>query len=317
MNEESEIRVGERNDWAENTGIVENGEESSSMGLVIYPQAGGDRVAELEEALNAERGRNKRLNDEINHLLDDMDRLEERLKLSDDDIDQLLFERKKLQLKLDSYAFKKKDFEAVRNQIEMLRIKVSEQEKILDDQQRHIDQQDYLIHSLETELDEKKEKSTESRSQRIDDGIKKYHDSKMEMKEKAILKLKHAVDLLQEKKASERENTKLAAANETIEMLEAKVEDLQLELKAMQETKRKENQILTKSTYAAHEWRQRAESAERKLAEYGKNIDDNQINDFKGGESDQGLLLQGVMAKKEKMKNGWGLGGIFGGDVIP
>ena len=120
-----------------------------------------------------------------------------------------------------------------------------------------------------------------------------------------------------EKQASEKESVKLAAANHKIEILESKLEDLQLEFEAMKHTSKKENQIQAKSKLSALEWRYRAEAAERKLAELGKGSSrkDHNNDDFMVGESDQGLLLQGVLDKKKNTKNGWRLGGLFvGGD---
>jgi DNA repair exonuclease SbcCD ATPase subunit len=320
MADESETAMGETKGVSES--VVEAGEPSARA---TDPKTGDGRIAELEEALKTESEGSKILKDEIKPLLDDIDRLEEKLKFADEDIEELLFELKKLQLKLDSHIFKKKEYEAVRKEAGDLRSKVSEQEEIIEEQLKQLDEQEYLLYSLEKELDGKTLKSAEFRSQRIDEGRKSYHDGKMELKDKAISKLKNAVELLREEQKKEKESARLAAAYERIEIIETQLEDLQHEIKALRETTRKENKIHTKSKYAAHEWKLRAEAAEKKLAELGSTSSKvsslgtyvSKGDPLGGSESsDQGLLLQGVIANKI-MKQGWSLGGLFGAGGAP
>ena len=93
-------------------------------------------------------------------------------------------------------AFKKHEYDKVKKQVEEFQSKLIEQQRVIDEEAIDLEEQGCLICSLEQELDEKNEKSEEFRVHRIDDGRKKYRDSKMATKDHVISKLKNAVELL-------------------------------------------------------------------------------------------------------------------------
>lgn len=279
---------------------------------------------DVQSSLDEQRRENSLLTGELEKLLDDFDRYENKLERAYDEIEMLMFEKKKLSLKLVSIDSKKKENEALRSDFEEASNKVIEQQRKLDEQGQQLEEQDFLIRGLEEEVLDKKTAKREDREKRISGGRKSYHNSKDATRDMTIATLVAELDELKTRDAKSAKSPELEKALEKIEKLDSEKEELEIEVSALKDSakdlrekvkKFDENDVRpsAKASFCTYEWKLRAETAEKKLESYkqGNSISSDAIetDDY----SSQALLLQSVISRQKEKQNAnlWGLGGMF------
>ena len=281
------------------------------------------KTTDLVAALNEEQSKNAELEVELGKLLDDIDRFQLKLDRAEDEIDDLLLERKKLVYQLEDIKFKADDFYKMKLELEENRSKVTQQQIQIDDQEQTIEEQDFLIRCLEEELDQKTqqaESAPQLRESRVSKGRKSYRQSADARKDATISLLQAEIEELKDAAGPDGvKKSDLDDAVGKVKTLELEKGELELEVKCLKEAL-KESQDKMKQAESAefklnskfnhtaertHEWKMRAEMAEKKLESYrvdtvnkeGEGEEKPQV-----GDAPQALLLQSVITRNSRKR---------------
>jgi DNA repair exonuclease SbcCD ATPase subunit len=284
------------------------------------------------QSLTGQLKRNAFLEGELEKLLDDIDRYEAKLDEAEVDIEQLLFQKKKLEFTLDNISFRRMQFESLKQDLDESRDKIVNQQQLLDEQDQQIEEQDQIIRGLEEEF---KSHLTEPRQKRISEGRKSAYEIATAKKEMEIAMMQAELDQYKQndvgglvngeksKTASLPELQRALAMvdslekekeewNATIVVLKDSVKELQGKLKQSQKANKALDEKVSAASEKSHEWKRRAEAAEKRLGG-AVDSDDDAAAAEEGGDAPQALLLQSALARKKGNSSSWGLGAVFGG----
>jgi hypothetical protein len=311
--------------FAEHVGV----KMQTTEDLAVLSNELGDmkRTNDLVAALNEERSRNAELESELEKLLDDVDRFQYKLDKADDAIDELLLENKKLKFKVDNQVSRKKEYDDSKLELEEVRSKTTDQQRIIYEEEQCIEEQDFLIRSLEHDLDQKiKEEGGNSREHRLSAGRKSYHGSVLAKKDATIASLQAEMEGLQESMGPEGAKKLENEALQKIEKLEAEKEEMECDIsclkeshkdlnKKMKQAELKESTLSSKSNLTSERaWKRKAEMlAELRVQSYIMDPENSSELPEVPEDAPQALLLQSAITRKkqEKHNNSWGLVGIW------
>jgi len=318
--------------------------------------------------------RNTFLERELEKLLDDIDRYEAKLDEAEDEINQLLFQKKKLRLTLDNVGFRRTEFEAIRQELDESRDTIVRQQQLLDEQELQIEEQDHVVRGLEERLlklckekdDDDNDDDNDNHDNHDDEPqqlllFKRISDGRKSAFEIASAKRDMQIAMLQAELEETRKsinNTTTTNAttnpadesssaslpelqkalrridalekekeesNATIAVLKDSVKELQAKLKKSEASNKQLDEKISMSSEKSHEWKRRAEAAEKQLlvggrgtgrptgTANGKAEDDAAAAAAdEGDDAPQALLLQSALARRQENAGGWGLGAVFG-----
>ena len=293
------------------------------------------------QSLTNQLNRNSFLEDELERLLDDIDAYEAKIDDAEEEIEQLLFEKKKLQLKLDNVGFRRNEIQLLQKELDDARSRIVNQQIILDEQEQIIEEQDYIIAGYEADF-QKIGAGTTFTGVDDDNGETRGATAKQEKnqeREQRTSKIrKSQLQISSVKKAMEGAALQLDFdfddddAQDKIQMLEKQKEDnttriamLEDCVKELQEKAKEAEQVneslvakVSKSSEQCHEWKRRAEVAEQRLVKSMgvglSDIDEENEDLYSDNNNDaQGLLLQSAVSRnKEKKNNNSSWGFLFG-----
>lgn len=281
------------------------------------------KTNDLVAALTEERERNSELEFELEKLLDDIDRFQDKLDKADDAVDELLLENKKMKITVGNLGSKKEEFEKSRREFEGFGSKITEQQRTIDNQEQRLEEQDFLIRTLEHEVDKYSKQESSDKKERLSAGRKSYHMSAAAKKDATIAALQAQIEELQE--AMGPSGAKRSEVDEALQKI-AKLETVKEELecdnkclkesleelrKAMKKAKLIESKLSSMANLSSGKppsWKLRKETAALKLQTYREEPDISSTP-----VAPQALLLQSAIARQDRKTNTWGFGALWGG----